>query len=114
MIDLLCRGGLSSAVWVPLPLFRRDPHLWEFRQIWANFWKKMRTLAERTETNKRLARAMIARSMWMTTRRNSQPQGVHDCVKKDFDAGDEKAEYEIVLDHLDVGGRGQTVAHLSA
>ena len=46
-------------------------------------------------------------------RRNSQPQGVHDGVEKDFNTGDEKAEYEIVLDHLDVGGRGKPVAHLT-
>ena len=46
-------------------------------------------------------------------RRNSQPQGVHDGVEKDFNTGDEKAENEIVLDHLDVGGRGKPVAHLT-
>ena len=45
-------------------------------------------------------------------RRNSQPQGVHDGVEKDFNAGDEKAEYEIVLNHLYVGGRGKSVANL--
>ena len=45
-------------------------------------------------------------------RRNSQPQGVHDGVEKDFNTWDEKAEYEIVLDHLDVGGRRKPVANL--
>ena len=54
------------------------------------------------------AQAYMIKMRW-----NSQPQGIHDGVEKDFNTGDEKAENEIVLDHLDVGGRGKPVAHLT-
>ena len=33
-------------------------------------------------------------------------------MKKDFNTGNEEAEYEIVLNHLYVGGWGKPVAHL--
>ena len=43
---------------------------------------------------------------------NLQPQRVHNSMKEDFNTGHKKAENEIVLNHLYVGGRGEPIAHL--
>ena len=75
------------------------------KTFWGKFKKKM------SWTQKKSRRWFYDPIAWLWTE-NSQPQGVHNSMKKDFNTGDKEAEYEIVLNHLYVGGWGKPVAHL--